>query len=202
MTVSDDMAEQERFKEIIADAFQDRFYTSLLHGSVLSVLQEFMEFIEKIIEDLEIDGKCPEIKCRRGCSYCCYSHLKIMPVEALLINAFIKTHFTSQKLSGLKERIRRNLQLTGNKTIEEKFQNKKKTPCVFLDNDFCSIYPVRPFICRAWNSLDRTSCESAFHADTYHAEIEASSARNFCFGLARTIFVELSQQMALHSNKL
>lgn len=73
---------------------------------------------------------------------------------------------------------------------------------MFLENGGCSIYKVRPFICRAWNALDMADCQSAFSADTHEAEIEASSARNFVFGLARTVFVELSQQVNLQSSQL
>lgn len=194
--------EQNQFKKIITDIFQEKFYTGILHGSILSVLVEIMEFAQGIIKDLEDDGKSSDVACHKSCCYCCYSHLEVIPVEALLIASFIETHFESTERSDLKGKINQNRLLVHNKTIEERFELKQKTPCVFLKGNTCSIYPVRPFICRAWNSLDKIQCEAAFYADTYDAEIDTSPVRNFVFGLARTMIVELSKQVNLQSNRL
>jgi uncharacterized protein len=37
-------------------------------------------------------------------------------------------------------------------------------PCVFLANGRCSIYEVRPMVCRGYNSLSKERCE-AYHHD-------------------------------------
>jgi Fe-S-cluster containining protein len=37
-------------------------------------------------------------------------------------------------------------------------------PCVFLANGCCSIYEVRPMVCRGYNSLSKERCE-AYHHD-------------------------------------
>lgn len=202
MTLSEDAGEQNQFKRIISEIFQDKFHSGLRNGSVLSVLQELMEFAQGIVDNLERDNKSPHVACQNGCDYCCYSHLKIIPAEALLIYSFIDTHFGDAERSGLKQKTDRNLRLTNRKTIEERFHLKEKTPCVFLEKGSCRIYPVRPFICRAWNSLDKAVCKSAFYADTYHAEIETSPARNFVFRLTRTMFIDFSRQVNFQSGRL
>jgi Fe-S-cluster containining protein len=37
-------------------------------------------------------------------------------------------------------------------------------PCVFLADGRCSIYEVRPMVCRSYNSLSKEQCE-AYHHD-------------------------------------
>jgi uncharacterized protein len=36
-------------------------------------------------------------------------------------------------------------------------------PCVFLDQGRCSIYEVRPMVCRGYNSLSKERCEAFYH---------------------------------------
>lgn len=196
MTAPENISEQPHFKTILTDIFQEKFYSSLLQGSMMAILQELMGFVHKAADGLEREGKSPEIVCQDGCSYCCYSNLRIIPAEALFIISFIETHFDAEKLSGLKKKIALDIQPTDDEIDEE------KNPCLFLDKNSCSIYPVRPFICRALNSVDRTACESAFSADTYPAGAESASVIDTVFLLARALVIDLSCQVNLQYNKL
>jgi Fe-S-cluster containining protein len=36
-------------------------------------------------------------------------------------------------------------------------------PCVFLADGRCSIYEVRPMVCRGYNSLSKEQCEAYYH---------------------------------------
>lgn len=104
MIGSEELSEQEQFKHIISELFTDKFYDSLMDGSTLSVLQEMMTFAQELIETLEREEKSPSVACRKGCHYCCHSHLRITPAEALFISAFIDTHFGEAQRSGLKKK--------------------------------------------------------------------------------------------------
>lgn len=69
--------------------------------------------------------------CKKGCSYCCNIQVSVSPLEVEYIE-----HSTG---------IKRALNLG----IGEFFG----TPCPFLDNNICSIYKYRPFVCRRHNAL-------------------------------------------------
>jgi Fe-S-cluster containining protein len=64
--------------------------------------------------------------CRKGCADCCRMTILVSPLEAQYIES--------------KTGIKRN-QSTAAAVPEE-------TPCPFLENDVCSIYQYRPYVCR------------------------------------------------------
>ncbi len=63
----------------------------------------------------------------------------------------------------------------------------------------CGIYQVRPFICRAWNSLDASLCRKIFNSGEFDNEIEASSARNLVFESSRSLFADFARQLKLET---
>ncbi len=201
MNASENTLGQDQFKQILEDIFQDKIYDSILNGSPLPVLLEVAKFTHNIVNTLEEEGKAPQVACRNGCSYCCYSHIAVMPVEALLIFSFITNHFKEMEQSHLKQKIETVHRLTQNKTIEERFEIKEKTPCIFLKDGSCRIHPVRPLICRAWNALDADSCKTAFHANTLATEIKHSPIGNYVFGSVRKLYAEICKQLNIQSGR-
>lgn len=125
------------------------------------------------------------VACGAGCSYCCHAQVKLTPMEALVLFSWLKKTFTEDQQTALKKRITNNRELTEDVDLEHRVGVKDLTPCIFLDKGDCSIYPVRPLICRAWTSYDRATCESAFISGDHTAEIEASASSDFVYSLAR-----------------
>lgn len=78
----------------------------------------------------------PFVACQRGCSACCHYNVHLYPLEAELI----------EKREGIRrsKRLHPPLDFTG-------------VPCVFLKEDQCSIYDVRPMVCRKHVALTNTS---------------------------------------------
>lgn len=89
----------------------------------------------------------PYSPCKKGCGYCCYQNIVISSWEAKRIAKFslrkmnavigheFPTYDTQEELSEL----------------ANKFMGH---PCPFLKKDACSIYEIRPFMCRLHVSLD------------------------------------------------
>lgn len=77
--------------------------------------------------------------CKKGCSHCCYIPVSISELEAELIEKTLK--IKRKKFS-----------------VHDKTQD---IPCPFLKNNSCSIYDVRPFVCRRHVVLTKSSywCE-------------------------------------------
>src|SRR5438876_474076 len=81
------------------------------------------------------------------------------PPEVLRIAAYIRQSFTSEEQSALKERLDRlDDHVHGMMPWE---RATERLPCAMLVEGRCSIYPVRPFPCMGWNSLDAGKCKRA-----------------------------------------
>jgi len=77
--------------------------------------------------------------CKKGCSHCCYIKISISSLEGEYIESNL----------GIKRKMKLNI------------KNLFGTPCPFLDNNTCSIYQFRPFMCRRHHALTKNStwCE-------------------------------------------
>lgn len=115
------------------------------------------------------------IQCSKGCAACCYIDATIAESEAkLIIDHCEKNNFPIDK-SYLKKQAAR-----GRKEFSE------ISKCVFLENNLCSIYEVRPATCRKhFVKNDPALCDSSKNKDipliTYfnlQSEIIASALLN------------------------
>lgn len=96
--------------------------------------------------------RAPYIACDKGCSDCCKMNVKISQIEA---------NHIADKI-GIQSK-----QLPSSRTYKsDKFMG---VPCVFLKEGSCSIYEIRPFVCRNHASFDATPywCEpeNSLHAE-------------------------------------
>lgn len=93
--------------------------------------------------------------CVRGCHHCCYLATTITIPEALLILDTLsrdpyRWRWFEQKLPDLMELAEK---LENRETTRESWFDQK-IPCVFLRDGECSIYEVRPTVCRTHISTD------------------------------------------------
>lgn len=118
------------------------------------------------------------IQCRPGCSHCCRSaheQVAVLRNEAGLIAGYIMANnldsqdlrFRLAKYADLQERIEAVL---GNRPegdysgrIASAWADKSElqTACPLLDlrTDRCSVYPVRPWNCRTYDSISEDECK-------------------------------------------
>lgn len=195
MDPSEGLEDLDDFKAILSQITQKKLADKVQIKPLPAIFQEMMEFVQELAGRLEKSDISPPVACSSKCSYCCYSHIKVIPVEALLIFSFIEQHFTASDIRDLKGRIHNNDLLMKGKSSKERVAIKDRTPCIFLKNNQCSIYPARPLICRSWHSFDKTECERAFIAGNHTAKIETFAVREYMFNTAREVFQEISDQM-------
>ena len=98
---------------------------------------------QKILEhQLRVEGNYPQgMQCKNGCSQCCYVSLSVFNIEAQLI----KDWFTALKPS--EKEVLKEKWLTPAQR-KDNFFGEPKESCPFLVNESCTIYEVRPIICR------------------------------------------------------
>ena len=107
-----------------------------------------------------------EFHCASGCGYCCHLRITISVAEALIILDHLQKHDQQHEY---KERVK-NLRepLAKRAASDNSWWLENSIPCLFLEHNtsLCTIYEVRPFICRAYHSLDIQQCKTGFFNKT------------------------------------
>jgi Fe-S-cluster containining protein len=91
--------------------------------------------------------------CAPGCFFCCYLPVDVLALEAFHIAVHLKQTRSPGELAEVVYRLGAHSQ-----------HGLGTRPCVFLVDGRCSIYEVRPMVCRGYNSLSKERCE-AYHDD-------------------------------------
>ena len=128
-----------------------------------------------------LDEELSHIKksCRKGCHYCCYDPIYADILEAEYIKIHLK-HLSPSSFTVITEEWRKwfdkysRLDLHRNDVLtREQFMEQKrvltlnKVKCPFLINNECSIYEVRPVLCRTFYSTGSPlSCNYSNHIDS------------------------------------
>ena len=102
-----------------------------------------------------------DFACQKGCSTCCTQSVSITTLEGELIHNYIKSK-KPELLDTLQDLPASFLnQKTTNQFADaclreeedgEEIKSWDMTPCVFLQDNCCTIYPVRSFMCRSFGS--------------------------------------------------
>ena len=86
-----------------------------------------------------------QMKCRSGCSWCCYEQLQVHILDAVAVAANLSQPFEYQLETRYSHQIKRIFR-----------------PCPFLSEEkTCTIYENRPLPCRAHHSVDLERCRQA-----------------------------------------
>ena len=151
------MSAQERPDNLVEAAVaQQRAATiNVLRASqqdttVLALVRQVHDDMTAAIEALPSKA---QHACAAGCDFCCYLPVDVLTPEALRIAAYLEQTRSPEELATLVYRLGAQGQ-----------HDFGIRPCVFLAKGRCSIYEVRPMVCRGYNSLSKERCE-AYHHD-------------------------------------
>jgi hypothetical protein len=100
--------------------------------------------------------------CQPGCDFCCYNQVELTAPEALLLGSFLATRFPPDTLRLLLARAAELWGRRADKTKEELAALRSEFPCPLLTDGRCSVYEVRPLMCRAMHSLEMAACLQEF----------------------------------------
>jgi Fe-S-cluster containining protein len=103
-------------------------------------------------------GKRPD--CAAGCVFCCYHPVDITVPEGLGMMHYLRTTLPPAELATRHARVAEQAAKVRDLSFEAHAQ--AKVPCALLVNGTCSVYPARPFACRAWHSMSVARCETIF----------------------------------------
>jgi len=99
----------------------------------------------------------PPLACKQGCDWCCHLTVGTSIPEVVRIAEYLRQSLSAEELGALRERVlrldeqRRERRAAG--------RNEAGLPCALLRDHRCSVYPLRPLMCRGMNSSDSAECE-------------------------------------------
>lgn len=100
--------------------------------------------------------------CSAGCPHCCVLNVAILLPEGMIIANWLRERLSLSLLATLRARLTAHCRRVC--WMEDDERISKQVACPLLDtHGNCSIHPVRPLVCRAVASLDRSSCQKAFN---------------------------------------
>lgn len=105
-------------------------------------------------------GDASLIACGPGCSHCCVLNVAILRPEAATVVAYLERKLSTSQLMALKQKI--DELHAGIRWLGDEERIRWKQPCALLDDSGnCSVYPVRPLLCRGVTSIDPETCRQA-----------------------------------------
>lgn len=141
-----------------------------------------LRIIYDTFADWSADGQWA---CRKGCASCCTQNVTITALEGELILEYLleqhREQWLVEKLGGTSpHRPKYSINTLARACLEGKEVADEAQPlshsCPFLEEDSCTIYPVRPFSCRCFLSLH--SCSPTQPALVFDHHLAASTAVN------------------------
>ena len=151
-----------RVNQSIAGAAKDNVVSIIGQGRMperaLEIAVSAFFLADHLTRRFEAEQELPHpVACQEGCDSCCYNQVELTPPEALLIGHHIAQHSEAEK-DLLLARVARIIEIIAGMGKAESAARRREIPCPLLRNRTCSVYPVRPLVCRAMHGLDRERC--------------------------------------------
>jgi Fe-S-cluster containining protein len=125
---------------------------------------------EHLIWRCEAENPLPQpLACQEGCDACCYNLVELTPPEALVIGHFINQHFSEAEKDLVLTQVAKNLALAAGKTKTALAAVRRELRCPLWRGSRCSVYAIRPLVCRAMHALNRERCEADLHSGSLAA---------------------------------
>ncbi len=100
------------------------------------------------------------IQCKQGCNYCCHFRVDVSANEVFAIVEHVQSTFTPDQLEKLVEKA------THNKNKLDMLSQAKRIvtniACPLLEDNACSIYNMRPSMCRKMHSTNVEACQHSY----------------------------------------
>jgi Fe-S-cluster containining protein len=126
---------------------------------IVATATEATAFADEAL-DIVHDEYQPPVQCREGCAYCCQKPGVLVTIpEFVRIVEHVVSTFDPEALGRLRDRARRYVSALGGRNFNE--PTSDRIPCPLLVNDRCSIYQIRPLVCRSYNSTSVEACRRA-----------------------------------------
>jgi len=145
---------RDGLQAIIANAIRNNGNNTALSPLFESVIGCTTAITDSVRQN---DPPIKPLACEAGCSHCCYQYdVGVTPFEILCIAAHILETYNKDEQAVVLDKIAMAEKKKRSLPIED--WGYGKFPCPLLVDEKCSVYEVRPLVCRAMNSYDGDRC--------------------------------------------
>jgi Fe-S-cluster containining protein len=124
------------------------------------VMASFIDEVEEKLAQNLTPFDHEMLACAAGCGSCCKVNVAVLQPEAFNISTHLRQTRSVVELEQLKQEMHQLVHFISDLDEEERIALNKS--CSFLTADGnCSIYPVRPLMCRSITSIDANDCREA-----------------------------------------
>lgn len=143
--------------------------------------------LEKYLPDKE------QIACQAGCGTCCMLNVAVLFPEVVAIVEYVVNSWPLDRQRNLAARVAELYRKVRHYDDDQWLTLRES--CAFLDEaGSCSIYPVRPLICRSVTSVDPRHCEEALE-DPFSGTARPILMNLFQKSLMETTFIALGDAL-------
>jgi len=142
-----ELAEVKRLSKL----FKKSKTPGAISSAVGTVHQNIDDYFRSNLDNYKI-----QLACKEGCNYCCYLRVEVFIPEVFRIKYYLEKNLSSEALSEIKLAISATAKRA--RGLSTKEYSIAQIPCPLLINNRCSIYSVRPGMCRKYHSLDVELC--------------------------------------------
>jgi Fe-S-cluster containining protein len=177
--------------------------THIPRNKVLEMAANALKQTDEAIQKFASQKSLPEpLDCKPRCHYCCYNLPLVTPPEALAIGQHVEEAFTSYEKKELFARIKKVLERIDGRSPYEIAMMRHELPCIFLEDEMCIIYQVRPVVCRTCSSTSAEHCKLIFESRNHRAKLRCYQEMRDIFHTVQTTLVKSCQEMGCQSEFL
>ena len=132
---------------------------------VVEIAATAQSFNEELTEHAKRLTKAPPVACQAGCSWCCFITVITTIPEVIRIAASMNKMSGSQaaddvRLDNVNEYVTRMRGLS----LSERACLRVRCPMLNPVNGYCTLWDIRPLLCRGWNSADMSKCRHGYNS--------------------------------------
>ena len=152
------LASREAGRSLTADSLK----RGIRLQAVATAAADVARFADEALAIVQAEYR-PRLHCKEGCHYCCCKPGVLLSIPDLLrILARIHSTFSRADVLALGDRAKRYGEQVAGRDFNDLVD--ESVPCPLLVDGRCSVYDVRPLVCRGYNSTDVDACKRA-HSD-------------------------------------
>jgi Fe-S-cluster containining protein len=150
------MAERSTWDAEARKAFAGAREPERLEAAVI----KFHRRVDEII-DASMKAHAVKVACTRGCSFCCSLQVQVQPHETFTLAAWLRRHFSAERVTQVIERLRANAEQT--REMGDETRKRSNIRCALLGDDgACTVYEARPAQCRRFHSTRLEVCKASY----------------------------------------
>jgi Fe-S-cluster containining protein len=116
----------------------------------IGFISNLQRSVDQVVQAAIAQGE--QFDCKPGCSHCCNVRVETSAPEIFQIVTELKKQ-SAESLEDLRQRLCQHVAVVSGSSVAD-----HRASCPFLQENLCSIYAVRPAVCRKMHSYDMEKC--------------------------------------------